>query len=170
MRWYVSRKGKIKGPFPKGEIIAAIEAGKIGLDDTFCQEGSEEWLPMRELGAFASAAAAASPVEAVEQTGSTPARRQAEPPAGQPGFIATLFDLSFKRFVMVDIVRWLYVASIATAALTFIVLIVSGLQSQPRRVFAQMGLQRENGSLHFAANFEEALEIAADLPDPDPQA
>jgi SulP family sulfate permease len=51
-----------------------------------------------------------------------------------------------------------------------IVLIVSGLQSQPRRVFAQMGLQRENGSLHFAANFEEALEIAADLPDPDPQA
>src|SRR5690606_823462 len=34
-----------------------------------------------------------------------------------------------------------------------IVLIVSGLQAQPTRVFKQMGLHRENGSLYFAANF-----------------
>ena len=44
-----------------------------------------------------------------------------------------------------------------------IVLIVSGLQAQPTRVFKQMGLHRENGSLYFAANFEQALEVAAAL-------
>jgi len=56
MRWYVSRQGKSKGPYDKADVVAAVRAGQIGLDDTLCQEGTEEWIPVRELGAFATAA------------------------------------------------------------------------------------------------------------------
>jgi hypothetical protein len=61
MRWYLSRQGKLKGLFEKAKIIEAISAGRIALDDTLCQEGTEEWIPVRDLGAFA---AAAPPAEA----------------------------------------------------------------------------------------------------------
>lgn len=41
-----------------------------------------------------------------------------------------------------------------------IVLILSGLQKQPRRVIAQMGLHERPGELHFVANFEAARTLA----------
>ncbi|MES1184507.1 MAG: DUF4339 domain-containing protein [Myxococcales bacterium] len=56
MRWYLSRQGKTKGPYEKDKIIEAISAGHIALDDTLCQEGTEDWIPVRDLGAFAAAA------------------------------------------------------------------------------------------------------------------
>jgi hypothetical protein len=56
MRWYLNRQGKIKGLFEKAKILEAISAGRITLDDTLCQEGTEEWIPVRDLGAFAAAA------------------------------------------------------------------------------------------------------------------
>ena len=66
MRWYVSRQGETKGPYDKADIIKAVAAGQIGLDDTLCQEGTQEWLPVRDLGAFAAAAPpAAGTTEAV---------------------------------------------------------------------------------------------------------
>lgn len=64
MRWYVNRKGKTKGPFDKADVISAVAAGQIGLDDTVCQEGTEDWIPVRELGAFAAAAPSTTVVEA----------------------------------------------------------------------------------------------------------
>jgi hypothetical protein len=56
MRWYLNRQGKLKGLFEKAKIIEAISAGRIALDDMLCQEGTEEWIPVRDLGAFAAAA------------------------------------------------------------------------------------------------------------------
>jgi SulP family sulfate permease len=44
-----------------------------------------------------------------------------------------------------------------------IVLIVSGLQSQPRRVTEKMSLQPREGELYFVADFEEALLLAESL-------
>jgi SulP family sulfate permease len=44
-----------------------------------------------------------------------------------------------------------------------IVVIVSGLQPQPRRVIQQMHLHPREGELHFVANFESALELARTL-------
>lgn len=44
-----------------------------------------------------------------------------------------------------------------------IVLVVSGLQPQPRRVVADMHLQDRPGQLHFVANFERALELAESI-------
>jgi len=48
-----------------------------------------------------------------------------------------------------------------------IVVIVSGLQSQPRRVIQKMNLHPREGELHFVANFESALELARSLIDAD---
>lgn len=44
-----------------------------------------------------------------------------------------------------------------------IVLIVSGLQQQPRRVIAQMHVRPREGELHFTDNFDSALELAREL-------
>jgi sulfate permease, SulP family len=44
-----------------------------------------------------------------------------------------------------------------------IVLIISGLQPQPRRVIAQMHVQPRDGELHFTDNFDSALELAREL-------
>lgn len=44
-----------------------------------------------------------------------------------------------------------------------IVLVVSGLQEQPNRVIAQMGLAGSDGSLHLASNFDRALKLAHSL-------
>lgn len=44
-----------------------------------------------------------------------------------------------------------------------IVLIVSGLQPQPRRVIAKMHLHPREGELHFVADFESALQLSAEL-------
>ena len=44
-----------------------------------------------------------------------------------------------------------------------IVLVVSGLQPQPRQVVADMHLQDRPGQLHFVANFERALELAESI-------
>ena len=41
-----------------------------------------------------------------------------------------------------------------------IVLIVSGLQAQPQRVIGDMRLEERAGELHFAENYERALDIA----------
>ena len=46
-----------------------------------------------------------------------------------------------------------------------IVLVVSGLQSQPRRVIEKMELQPRAGALYFAENYEEALTLAGSLVD-----
>jgi SulP family sulfate permease len=44
-----------------------------------------------------------------------------------------------------------------------IVLIISGLQPQPRRVIAQMHVHPRDGELHFTDNFDSALELAWEL-------
>jgi SulP family sulfate permease len=44
-----------------------------------------------------------------------------------------------------------------------IVLIISGLQPQPRRVIAQMHVHPRDGELHFTDNFDSALELAREL-------
>lgn len=44
-----------------------------------------------------------------------------------------------------------------------IVLIVSGLQMQPRRVIQKMHLHPRDGELHFVSTFDSALELAAEL-------
>lgn len=44
-----------------------------------------------------------------------------------------------------------------------IVLIISGLQPQPRRIIAQMRLHPREGELHFVKNFDSALELAQEL-------
>jgi len=44
-----------------------------------------------------------------------------------------------------------------------IVLIVSGLQEQPNRVIAKMGLEEGPGELHFASNFERAIRLAQSI-------
>lgn len=44
-----------------------------------------------------------------------------------------------------------------------IVLIISGLQSQPRRVVQKMQLHPREGELHFVPNFESALDLAESL-------
>ena len=44
-----------------------------------------------------------------------------------------------------------------------IVLVVSGLQPQPQRVFQQMDLHARPGELHLADDFEQALALAATL-------
>lgn len=46
-----------------------------------------------------------------------------------------------------------------------IVLIVSGLQAQPKRVIADMHLDERDGQLHFVANYERAVQLAASLVD-----
>lgn len=47
-----------------------------------------------------------------------------------------------------------------------IVLIISGLQAQPRQVVRKMGLDLREGELHFVADFESALQLAETLVDP----
>ncbi|MGH8025760.1 MAG: SulP family inorganic anion transporter [Pseudoxanthomonas sp.] len=47
-----------------------------------------------------------------------------------------------------------------------IVLIISGLQAQPRRVAGNMHLHPHEGELHFVADFESALHLAETLVDP----
>lgn len=47
-----------------------------------------------------------------------------------------------------------------------IVLIISGLQAQPRQVVRKMGLDLHEGGLHFVADFESALQLAETLVDP----
>lgn len=44
-----------------------------------------------------------------------------------------------------------------------IVLVLSGLQKQPQRVVAQMGLHERPGELHFVANFEAARTLAESI-------
>jgi SulP family sulfate permease len=44
-----------------------------------------------------------------------------------------------------------------------IVLVVSGLQPQPQRVFARMDLAAREGELHFVDNYDQALALAAIL-------
>jgi len=44
-----------------------------------------------------------------------------------------------------------------------IVLIVSGLQQQPRRVISQMHVRAREGELHFVDNFDSALDLAREL-------
>ena len=44
-----------------------------------------------------------------------------------------------------------------------IVLVVSGLQPQPRRVISQMHVRPREGELHFVDSFDSALELARDL-------
>jgi len=44
-----------------------------------------------------------------------------------------------------------------------IVLIISGLQSQPQRVIRQMAVHPREGELYFADNYEQALDIALQL-------
>ena len=44
-----------------------------------------------------------------------------------------------------------------------IVLVVSGLQPQPRRVISQMHVHPREGELHFVDNFDSALELAREL-------
>jgi len=44
-----------------------------------------------------------------------------------------------------------------------IVLIVSGLQRQRRRVISQMHVRAREGELHFVDNFDSALELAREL-------
>lgn len=46
-----------------------------------------------------------------------------------------------------------------------IVLIISGLQTQPKRVVRQMGVHPSNGELYFADHYEEALAISRQLVD-----
>ena len=46
-----------------------------------------------------------------------------------------------------------------------IVLIISGLQAQPRQVIRKMGLDLHEGELHFVADFESALQLAETLID-----
>ncbi|MNV36928.1 C4-dicarboxylic acid transporter DauA [compost metagenome] len=46
-----------------------------------------------------------------------------------------------------------------------IVLIISGLQPQPRRVIAQMQLHPRKGELHFVADFRSALALSATVID-----
>lgn len=48
-----------------------------------------------------------------------------------------------------------------------IVLIISGLQAQPREVASKMHLDSREGELHFVADFESALQLAETLVDPD---
>ena len=48
-----------------------------------------------------------------------------------------------------------------------IVLIISGLQAQPRQVASKMHLDSREGELHFAADYESALRLAETLVDPD---
>lgn len=47
-----------------------------------------------------------------------------------------------------------------------IVLIISGLQAQPRQVASKMHLDSREGELHFVADFESALQLADTLVDP----
>jgi SulP family sulfate permease len=49
-----------------------------------------------------------------------------------------------------------------------VVLIVSGLQPQPRHVFERMGLQEDGDGLHFVADFDAAIALAQALPGPAP--
>jgi SulP family sulfate permease len=44
-----------------------------------------------------------------------------------------------------------------------IMVIVSGLQPQPRRILSQMRLRPHEGALHFADNFDSSLELAREL-------
>ena len=44
-----------------------------------------------------------------------------------------------------------------------IVLVVSGLQAQPRRVFAQMHLHPRPGMLHIVPGYDAALTLAEEL-------
>jgi SulP family sulfate permease len=44
-----------------------------------------------------------------------------------------------------------------------IVLIVSGLQAQPKRVIADMHLDERDGQLHFVADYPSALKLAASI-------
>lgn len=46
-----------------------------------------------------------------------------------------------------------------------IVLIVSGLQAQPRRVIADMHLDERDGQLHFVGNYEQAIRLAQSVID-----
>lgn len=46
-----------------------------------------------------------------------------------------------------------------------IVLIISGLQEQPNRVIADMGLEEAPGALHFVSNFQQAVRLARKLVD-----
>jgi SulP family sulfate permease len=44
-----------------------------------------------------------------------------------------------------------------------IVLVISGLQQQPRRLISKMRLHPREGELHFVADFESALELSETL-------
>lgn len=46
--------------------------------------------------------------------------------SAQPS-LATLFDLSFSKFLVVRIVRWMYCAALVVAALTFVGMVVGGI-------------------------------------------
>jgi len=43
------------------------------------------------------------------------------------------------------------------------VLVISGLQPQPKRVLQQMGFIGKAGELQFADNFDEAIKMATEL-------
>ena len=46
--WYVRRAGKVRGPFPRGQITREILLGRIRMDDELSQD-RETWQPVAQL-------------------------------------------------------------------------------------------------------------------------
>lgn len=51
-QWYFVDDGKACGPLGEEEVLAAVEEGRLGPLDLIFQEGSEKWLPARDVDEF----------------------------------------------------------------------------------------------------------------------
>jgi hypothetical protein len=72
MRWYVSQKGKAKGPFDEERLAMLVRWGKISRDAFICDQHWSAWIAIR-CSAFApllpERAAADGPNEVLEPLG-----------------------------------------------------------------------------------------------------
>lgn len=65
----------------------------------------------------------------------------------KPSTLRTLFDLTFERFVIVQLVRWFYVASLAAAVLLLVGMLITGFNGFVDANAAIMALAEKGSGL-----------------------
>jgi hypothetical protein len=65
--WYVSRRGKIRGPFTESEVFELIGKRRIALGDLVDVDQSGNWWPVERVPTFAASFMASGPMPYVPQ-------------------------------------------------------------------------------------------------------
>lgn len=52
IRWYVSRSGKVRGPFTESEVFQLIDSQQLAAGDQTMVEGIDGWIPLERTAPF----------------------------------------------------------------------------------------------------------------------